>query len=46
MYGIVTIDEKGIDIERVKVTYDNEEFLRGFDEKQVPGKQLIFDKFI
>lgn len=46
VYGIVTIDERGIDIERVKVAYDNEEFLKGFDEKQVPGKQLIFDKFI
>ncbi|PTG36889.1 metallophosphoesterase, partial [Staphylococcus cohnii] len=26
--------------------YDNEEFIRGFKEKQVPAKELIFDKFL
>lgn len=46
VYGLVTIEEDVISIERVKVAYDNEEFLRGFDEKQVPGKALIFDKFL
>lgn len=46
VYGIITIDENEFSIERVKVPYDNEEFLRGFDEKQVPAKALIFDKFI
>ncbi|RIO66227.1 metallophosphoesterase, partial [Mammaliicoccus sciuri] len=30
----------------VKVPYDNEEFIRGFNEKQVPAKKLIFDKFL
>ena len=46
VYGLVTIEEDVISIDRVKVAYDNEEFLRGFDEKQVPGKSLIFDKFL
>ena len=46
VYGIVTIDENEFSIERVKVPYDNEEFIRGFDEKQVPAKALIFDKFL
>ncbi|MCD8911039.1 metallophosphatase family protein [Staphylococcus gallinarum] len=46
VYGIVTIDDNEIACDRIKVPYDNEEFLKGFDEKQVPGKALIFDKFI
>jgi len=46
VYGIVTIDENEFSIERVKIPYDNEEFIRGFDEKQVPAKSLIFDKFL
>ena len=46
VYGIVTIDENEFSIERVKVPYDNEEFIRGFDEKQVPATALIFDKFL
>jgi putative phosphoesterase len=46
VYGIVTIDENEISFERVKIPYDNEEFLRGFKEKQVPAKELIFDKFL
>ena len=46
VYGIVTINGNEIDVERVKVPYDNEEFLRGYVEKQVPGKDLIFDKFL
>ncbi|MDN8705140.1 metallophosphoesterase, partial [Staphylococcus aureus] len=33
-------------IERIKLPYDNEEYLQGFDEKQVPAKQLIFDHFL
>ena len=45
VYGIVTIDENEFSFERVKVPYDNEEFIRGFKEKQVPAKELIFDKF-
>lgn len=46
VYGIVTIDENEFSFERVKVPYDNEEFIRGFKEKQVPAKELIFDKFL
>ncbi|MDU4449533.1 MAG: metallophosphoesterase, partial [Staphylococcus lugdunensis] len=33
-------------VERIKLPYDNEEFLLGFSEKHVPAKQLIFDKFL
>lgn len=46
VYGIITIDENEFSCERIKVPYDNEEFIRGFTEKQVPAKDLIFDKFI
>ena len=46
VYGIVTIEEDEFSFERVKVPYDNEEFIRGFNEKQVPAKELIFDKFL
>ncbi|MDU4504367.1 MAG: metallophosphoesterase family protein [Staphylococcus warneri] len=46
VYGIVTINENEFSVERVKLPYDNEEFLQGFDEKHVPGKQFIFDYFI
>lgn len=46
VYGIVTISENEFSVESIKLPYDNEEFLQGFDEKQVPAKQLIFDKFI
>lgn len=46
VYGIVTINEQDISVERIKVHYDNEEFLLGFKEKQVPAKELIFEKFI
>ena len=45
-YGLVTINENEFSIERVKVPYDNEEFIAGFDEKQVPAKSLIFDQFL
>ena len=46
VYGIVTITETDISIERVKVAFDNEEFLEGFEAKQVPARDFIFDKFI
>ena len=34
VYGIVTIDENEFSFERVKVPYDNEEFIRGFKENK------------
>ena len=46
VYGIVTITETDISIERVEVAFDNEEFLEGFEAKQVPARDFIFDKFI
>ncbi|EHJ06632.1 metallophosphoesterase family protein [Staphylococcus simiae] len=46
VYGIVTISEHGINIERVKLQYDDEEFIKGFKEKKVPATELIFDKFM
>ena len=36
VYGIVTINDNEFSIERIKLPYDNEEYLQGFDEKQVP----------
>lgn len=46
VYGIVTINDNEFSIERIKLPYDNEEYLQGFDEKQVPAKQLIFEHFL
>lgn len=46
VYGIVTINEKGISVERVKLAYDDEEFLAGFKEKQVPAREFIFKNFM
>ncbi|PNZ24097.1 metallophosphoesterase [Staphylococcus petrasii] len=46
VYGIVTVTENRCSVERVKLAYDNEEFLQGFKEKKVPAKQLIFDQFL
>lgn len=46
VYGIVEVNNGAINVERVKVPYDNQPFLDGFDEKDVPGKQLIFESFI
>lgn len=46
VYGIVTINDNEFSIERIKLPYDNEEYLQGFDEKQVPAKQLILNIFI
>ena len=46
VYGIVTITDTDISLERVKLAYDNEEFLEGFEAKQVPAKELIFEKFM
>lgn len=33
VYGIIIVNEKGILVERVKLVYNNEEFLVGFEEK-------------
>ena len=49
--GITVVDidspnEKGISVERVKLAYNNEEFLAGFEEKQVPAREFIFKNFI
>ena len=46
VYGIVTINDNEFSIERIKLPYDNEEYLQGFDEKQVRPKQLILNIFI
>lgn len=46
VYGIVEVKDGAINVERVKVPYDNQPFLEGFDDKKVPGKQLIFESFI
>ena len=46
VYGIVTITPEQFNVEQVRVVYDNERFIDGFETKQVPGRQLIFDKFI
>ncbi|EFU83073.1 phosphodiesterase family protein [Staphylococcus lugdunensis M23590] len=46
VYGILTITDSEFSVERIKLPYDNEEFLLGFSEKHVPAKQLIFDKFL
>ncbi|MDU7186432.1 metallophosphoesterase family protein, partial [Staphylococcus epidermidis] len=46
VYGIITVNEKGISVERVKLAYNNEEFLAGFEEKQVPAREFIFKNFI
>ena len=43
VYGIVTVTDTDISLERVKLAYDNEEFLEGFEAKQVPAKELIFE---
>lgn len=46
VYGIVTIDEHEINVERVKLAYDDEEFIAGFKEKQVPATDFIFKNFM
>ena len=46
VYGIVTINEQGIAVERVKLDYDEEEFIEGFAEKQVPARDFIFKNFM
>lgn len=46
VYGIVTITPEQFNIEHVRVAYDNTRFIDGFEQKDVPGQQLIFDKFI
>lgn len=46
VYGIVTVTPEQFNIEHVRVAYDNTRFLDGFEAKNVPGQQLIFDKFI
>ncbi|GGI40741.1 metallophosphoesterase family protein [Mammaliicoccus stepanovicii] len=46
VYGLVEIKDGAINVERIKVPYDNQPFLDGFDEKNVPGKELIFESFI
>ena len=33
-YGIVTINDNEFSIERIKLPYDNEEYLQGFDENK------------
>nr|WP_263314854.1 metallophosphatase family protein [Mammaliicoccus sp. Marseille-Q6498] len=46
VYGIIEVADGAINVERVKVPYDNQPFLDGFDEKNVPGKEIIFESFI
>ena len=46
MYGIVTINDNEFSIERIKLPYDNEEYLQGFDEKQVPAEATHFEHFL
>ncbi|MGO3725508.1 metallophosphoesterase family protein, partial [Staphylococcus carnosus] len=46
VYGIVTITPEQSNIEQVRVAYDNTRFIDGFEVKEVPGRALIFDKFI
>ena len=42
----MTITPEQFNIEHVRVAYDNTLFIDGFEQKDVPGQQLIFDKFI
>ena len=46
VYGIVTINDNEFSIERIKLPYDNEEYLQGFDENTSASKQLILNIFI
>lgn len=46
VYGLVEVKDGAINVERIKVPYDNQPFLDGFEEKNVPGKKLIFESFI
>ncbi|MBF0795832.1 metallophosphoesterase family protein [Mammaliicoccus lentus] len=46
VYGIVEVKDGAINVERIKVPYDNQAFLDGFEEKNVPGNELIFESFI
>ena len=41
VYGIVTINENEFSVERVKLPYDNEEFLQGFDENMYQANNLF-----
>lgn len=41
VYGIVTINEQGISVERVKLDYDEEEFIEGFAENKYQQETLF-----
>lgn len=44
-YGIVTISEKGITAEIQEVPYNNVDFLRSYEELQVPDREFILKVF-
>ena len=46
VYGIVTINDNEFSIERIKLPYDNEEYLQGFDENKCQRSNSFLNIFI
>ena len=44
-YALLTLGEDGIGVERREVAYDREGFLRSYDERKVPDREFILQRF-
>jgi predicted phosphodiesterase len=44
-YGLITITEHGVGIDRREVPYDNRDFLASYERLQVPGREFILERF-
>lgn len=43
-YAVLTLDEQGIGVERREVSYDWEQLLRSYHERDVPGGKFILER--
>jgi predicted phosphodiesterase len=44
-YGLITITEHGVGIDRREVPYANRAFLDSYERRQVPGREFILERF-
>ena len=44
-YALLTLGEDGIGVERREVAYDRARFLQSYDERQVPDREFILQRF-
>ncbi len=44
-YAVLTLGEDGIGVERREVAYDRESFLRSYQERNVPDREFILQRF-